>query len=344
VLAFSAPMSVTIREVARQARVSTATVSRVLNGSGPVAEATRRRVTQAVTELAYEPNAVARSLVSAATHTIGILLPDISNPFFPELVKGVQLLADDRRYTLLLLNTEGDATREASALSTLRGKRVDGVVMVGLTSGPERIGAVLGTEIPVVVLDRAMRPGTYTVVRLDHARGAALAMRHLLALGHEKIAYIGGPRGLELSRERVGAYRAALRGAGIGVDPRLVLRGDFSEVGGSVAVEHLLASGAAFTAIFAANDLSAIGAIRALRTHGLQVPKDVSVIGFDDIHLAGYVTPALTTIRQPTYAMGRRAAELLIDAVEGAGSLTPETVLFEPELVVRESTAPPPDE
>jgi DNA-binding LacI/PurR family transcriptional regulator len=334
-------MSVTIREVARQARVSTATVSRVLNGSGPVAEATRRRVTEAVARLAYEPNAVARSLVSAATHTIGILLPDISNPFFPELVKGVQLLADDRRYTLLLLNTEGDSTREASALSTLRGKRVDGLVMVGLSAGPEQVGEMLGTDIPVVVLDRAMRPGTYTVVRLDHARGAAMAMEHLLGLGHRKIAYIAGPRGLELSRQRIGAYRTALREAGLDVDPRLVLGGDFTEVGGSAAAEQLLASRIAFTAVFAANDLSAIGAIRALRTHGRRVPEDVSVIGFDDIHLAGYVTPALTTIRQPTYAMGRRAAELLIDAIEGAGSLTPQTVLFQPELVVRESTAPP---
>lgn len=334
-------MSVTIREVARQAQVSTATVSRVLNGSGPVAEATRQRVRQAVIDLAYEPNAVARSLVSSSTHTIGILLPDISNPFFPELVKGVQLLADDRRYTLLLLNTEASAIREASALSTLRGKRVDGVVMVGLTTRPEQIKEVLGTEIPVVVLDRAMRPGSFTVVRLDHARGAAMAMTHLVDLGHRRIAHIAGPRGLELSRQRSAAYRSALRRVGQPADPRLLLRGDFSELGGSVAVEQLLDAGVDFTAVFAANDLSAIGAIRALRTHGLRVPDDVSVIGFDDIQLAGYVTPALTTIRQPTYAMGRRAAELLIDAVQGTGSLTPRTVLFEPELVVRESTAPP---
>ena len=329
-------MDVTIYDVARQAGVSPATVSRVLNGSGRVAAATRRRVEAAVAQLGYEPNRVARSLATSVTHTLALLLPDITNPFFPALVKGVQLLAEERRYTLLLGHTGADPEREEAYLRVLRGKRVDGVILVGLTLDGRRIRGALG-EVPVVVLDRPVDLPGAAVVRVDHRGGAFLAVRHLLELGHRDIAHVAGPRDLAVSRERLEGYREALAEAGLPYRPELVVEADFTEEGGYAAVRRLCAAGP-FTAVFAANDLSAIGVVAALRERGLAVPDRVSVVGFDDIHLCAYTVPTLTTVRQPAYAMGRQAAELLIDAVQGGD---PRGVVFAAELVVRGSTGPP---
>ncbi|HZV52794.1 MAG TPA: LacI family DNA-binding transcriptional regulator, partial [Candidatus Dormibacteraeota bacterium] len=329
-------MDVTIYDVARLAGVSPATVSRALNGSGRVAAATRRRVEAAVAQLGYEPNRVARSLATSVTHTLALLLPDITNPFFPALVKGVQLLADERRYTLLLCNTAADPEREKEYLRVLRGKRVDGVILVGLKLDGRRIRSALG-NIPVVVLDRSVDLPGAAVVQVDHRGGAVLAVRHLLELGHREVAHVAGPKELAVSRERLEGYRQALEEAGLPYRPQLVVEADFTEEGGYEAVRRLCAAGR-FTAVFAANDLSAIGIVAALRERGLTVPDQVSVVGFDDIHLCAYTVPALTTVRQPAYAMGRRAAELLIDAVEGGD---PRGVVFQAELVVRGSTAPP---
>ncbi len=329
-------MEVTIYDVARLAGVSPATVSRALNGSNRVATTTRRRVEAVVAQLGYEPNRVARSLATSVTHTLALLLPDITNPFFPALVKGVQLLADERHYTLLLCNTAADPEREEEYLRVLRGKRVDGVILVGLKLNGQRIRRALG-EVPVVVLDRSVDLPGAAVVQVDHRGGATLAVRHLLELGHRDIAHVAGPGDLAVSRERLEGYREALSEAGLPYRPELVVEADFTEEGGYEAVQGLCATGHV-SAIFAANDLSAIGIMAALRERGLTVPDEVSVVGFDDIHLCAYTVPALTTIRQPAYAMGRRAAELLIDAVEGGD---PRGVTFEAELVVRGSTAPP---
>src|SRR5579884_2505868 len=260
-------MDVTIYDVARQAGVSPATVSRVLNGSGRVAAATRRRVEAAVAQLGYEPNRVARSLATSVTHTLALLLPDITNPFFPALVKGVQLLAEERRYTLLLGHTGADPEREEAYLRVLRGKRVDGVILVGLTLDGRRIRGALG-EVPVVVLDRPVDLPGAAVVRVDHRGGALLAVRHLLQLGHRDIAHVAGPRHLAVARDRLEGYREALAEAGLPYRPELVVEADFTEEGGYAAVRRLCAAGP-FTAVFAANDLSAIGVVAALRERGL---------------------------------------------------------------------------
>ena len=336
-------MAPTIYEVAQRARVSTATVSRALNGTAPVAARTLRRIAAAIEELGYEPNRVARSLVTSATDTIAILLPDITNPFFPDLVKGAQLLADERHYTLLLLNTESDGDREDAYLRTLRGKQIDGVILVGVVMSGDHIRRILGEERPIVVLDRMtdLAPQDATAVQLNHGLGAELAVQHLLDLGHRAIAHVTGPQGLPLVRQRAAGYRSTLRRAGIAPTSALVSAGDFTEEGGYRATLRLLRRGIPFSAIFAANDLSAVGAMAALEGDRLHVPDDVSVVGFDDIHLSSYTTPGLTTIRQPTYEMGRRAAEVLIDRIERAPTPYPPIIMFEPELVVRRSTAAP---
>jgi DNA-binding LacI/PurR family transcriptional regulator len=329
----------TIYEVAQQAGVSTATVSRAINGKVPVAALTRRRIESAIRALGYEPNHVARSLVTATTDTIAIVLPDITNPFFPDLVKGIQLFADERRYTVLLLNTGADPAREEHSLLALRRKRVDGVILVGMAMKGDRIVRALGGDVPVVVLDRSISGLDATLVALDNAEGARLATQHLIDLGHKAIAHITGSEGLPLVAQRLGGYRKTLRAAGIRPEPDLVVAGDFTEDSGYRATDRLLAGGACFTAIFAANDLTAIGAMAALKAQGLSVPDDVSVVGFDAIHLSGYSTPPLTTVRQPAYEMGRRAAELLIDSIRATSVDKPTKVLFKPELIVRQSAA-----
>ena len=329
----------TIYEVAQQAGVSTATVSRAINGKVPVAALTRRRIESAIRALGYEPNHVARSLVTATTDTIAIVLPDITNPFFPDLVKGIQLLADERRYTVLLLNTGADPAREEHSLLALRRKRVDGVILVGMAMKGDRIVRALGGDVPVVVLDRSISGLDATLVALDNAEGARLATQHLIDLGHQAIAHITGPEGLPLVAQRLSAYRKTLRAADIRPEPDLVVAGDFTEDGGYRAVDRLLAGGSRFTAIFAANDLSAIGAMAALKAHGLSVPRNVSVVGFDAIHLSAYSTPPLTTVRQPAYEMGRKAAELLIDSIRATSVHRPMKFLFKPDLIVRQSSA-----
>ncbi len=333
-------MSATIYQVARAAGVSTATVSRALNGSAQVAERTRHRITEAIADLGYQPNHVARSLVLKATHTIAVMLPDITNPFFPSLVKGVQLAADEEGYAVLLAHTGGDPAKEESYFQVLRGQQVDGVLLVGLVSAPESLKGLVGHGLPVVTLDRPVDlPGSATV-RVDHKAGGRIATEHLLELGHRRIAHISGPKGLGVSQQRLDGYRRALTSRGVSFDESLVAEGDFSEDGGYRGVQELLRMRGRFTALFAANDLSAIGAMTALREHDMRVPDEVSVVGFDDIHLASYTSPKLTTVRQPIYDMGRAAAKLLIDARRKKLSLKDKNEIFDGELVVRESTGP----
>ncbi len=331
-------MKATIYHVARRARVSTATVSRFLNGTGPVAAETRHRIEHAIRVLGYRPNTVARSLVTKATHTLALLMPDITNPFFPDLVKGIQLLADERGYTVLLCSVAGDAAREEEYLEMLSAKQVDGALLVGLVCGREAIARFAGHGIPIVSLDRNIDYPTAPLVQVNHRRGARAATEHLLQLGHRLVAHVSGPIGLRVSHERLAGYREALSRAGVAYDPRLVVSGDFTEEAGYEAIEALLRRATPFTAVFAANDLAAIGATAALRDGGRRVPEDVSVVGFDDIRLAAYTSPALTTIRQPTYEMGRRATELLIDAVHGRTLGPGRQVVFEGELIVRASS------
>ncbi len=331
----------TIYDVAKRAGVSTATVSRFVNRAGPVASPTGQRIETAVRALGYRPNGIARSLVTKTTHTIAFLLPDITNPFFPSLVKGVQLLANERGYVVLLCSTLGDEKGDEEYLKLLRAKQVDGILAVGLVLRRAQIERLAAGSIPFVSLDRNIDLPGAPLVQVNHRQSAMLATQHLLALGHRSIAHITGPPQLSVSRERLAGYIAALGRAGIKPDARLRVTGDFTEEAGYRDIERLLAEAVPFTAVFAANDLSAIGVMAALKRHGRRVPEDVSVVGFDDIHLAAYTSPPLTTIRQPTLEMGRRATEILIDAIEhGAHRAPAGKTVFDGTLIVRGTTQP----
>jgi DNA-binding LacI/PurR family transcriptional regulator len=330
----------TIYDVARLAGVSTATVSRALNGTAAIAASTRAAIDDAVEQLGYRPNPIARSLVTKSTQTIALLLPDITNPFYAELVAGAQELLLERDQAMLLCTTAGDPEQEARYLRLLRAKHVDGALVDGLVLPSERIAAFVEDGFPIVCLDRDVDSSLIPLVQVDNRLGARLATEHLLSLGHTRIAHVGGPPDERISHERRGGYRDALASAGIATDPTIETSGDFVEQGGHAAMQRLLESGARFSAVFCANDLSAMGALNAILSSGRKVPLDLSLVGFDDLRLAPYTSPGLTTIHQPAFEIAQHATELLLQLIRGK---SPKTMLhlFTPSLVVRGSTGPP---
>jgi LacI family transcriptional regulator len=329
----------TIYDVARLAGVSTATVSRALNGTGQIAPATRAAIHAAVEQLGYQPNTVARSLVTKSTQTIALLLPDIANPFYAALVSGIQQRALETGHTMLLCTTESDPEREEQYLTLLRAKQVDGVLVDGLVLPPDRIARFVQDGLPIVCLDRDVESSSVPLVQVDNRLGARMATEHLLGLGHRHIAHVAGAPELKISEERVQGYRDALSAAGIEPDRALRRVGSFTEEGGYEAMLALL-DGPVFTAVFAANDLSALGVINAIVGSGLRVPQDMSVVGFDDLRLSRYTTPPLTTVHQPALEIAQRATQLLLDLASGR-AVRQVRHLLEPELVVRGSTGPP---
>jgi len=327
----------TIYDVARLAGVSTATVSRALNGTGQIAPATLATIEAAVEELGYHPNTVARSLVTKSTHTIALLLPDITNPFYAALVRGIQEAAFGHGRTMLLCTTEGDAEREEHYLRLLQAKQVDGALVDGLVLPADRIAGFVEDGFPIVCLDRDIDSRSIPVVQVDNRIGGRLATKHLIELGHTRIAHVTGAGELGISDERLAGYRDALTAARIEPDFDLVEEGRFTEEGGHDAASTLIEGHPDITAIFAANDLSALGVLNALAENGRSVPDDVSVVGFDDLRLAAYTSPPLTTVRQPGVEIARLATEILIGLTEGRPAQRMRHLL-EPELVLRAST------
>jgi LacI family transcriptional regulator len=328
----------TIYDVARTAGVSSSTVSRSLSGAARVAPETQRRISRAIEHHHYELNSIARGLATRMNRTLAVLLPDITNPFFPALVRGIQRLADERGFALLLCQTGYDSERERRYLELVRQQRVAGIISIGV----DLDGAKLDRYTPIVSLDRRIKLSGSAVVEIDNRLGGILAIEHLTGLGHTQIACMLGPRGLYVSSERAAGWRAGLNAAGVRPRRSLTVTAGFTEEAGAIAVDRLLASGVRFTALVTANDLCALGAIARLREHRLMVPTDVSVVGFDGISLGDYTFPPLTTVSQPVDDMGYRAAEILIDRVESPDvPEPPPLVLFQPKLVIRGSTAPP---
>jgi LacI family transcriptional regulator len=329
---------VTIRDVATRAGVSSTTVSHVINDTRPVSADLRSRVEAAMAELGFQPNALARSLRRKRTHTLGLIVPDSANPFFAEVGRGIEDTSFANGFSVILCNSDGDPARELLYMDLLVQKQVDGVLFVP-TGDQARLAATLRTRnIPVVVIDRDVPDAPIDRVHIDNVAGGYLATRHLLDLGHRRIGYIGGPPHLSPVPHRNAGYRQALQEAGLTVDEGLVIDGNFRDVGGYEGAQALLALADPPTAIFAGNDLMAIGALAASREAGVAVPDELSIVGFDDIHLAGYINPPLTTIAQPKYELGVIAAELLFARL-AQSDLPPQRRLLQAQLVVRQSTA-----
>ncbi|OGO27681.1 MAG: hypothetical protein A2Z16_05425 [Chloroflexi bacterium RBG_16_54_18] len=331
-------MPITIKDIAKKAGVSVATVSYVINESRRVSPDVTAKVLEAIDNLGYSPNAIARSLRRKYTKTIGLIVPDNSNPFYAEIAKGVEDAGFEVGYSVLLCNSNDMTTRELVYVDMLRSKRVDGVVFSSTkTTIEDQIRPLIKLGIPAVVFYRNARDLDVDTLRIDNIKVGLQATNYLIELGHTRIACIKPLSSVSPSALRVEGYRAALEAHRLPWNEELVVQGDNRITGGEGAAKQLLGSGADFSAIFACNDVMAIGAMSALRDACLNVPQDVSVIGVDDIILASYSAPPLTTISQPKYEAGRQAVTYLIERIEGKYDRGPRDVILKTELVVRDS-------
>jgi len=328
----------TIADVARYAGVSVATVSHVMNRTRHVEPETAERVRAAIAALHYSPNSLARSLRRGETKTIGLLLPDNSNPFFASVARQIEDAGFVAGYTVILCNSDGSAEKEERYLSVLMAKQIDGLIFAG-SSDHARVFSQLSAAVPAVLLDREIHSVNVDTVLVDHDHGGYLAGRHLVGLGHSKIGVIGGPRDSSSSPARLRGFVRALGEAGVELPADAVVDSDYHFAGGRLAMERLLTQVPDITAVFACNDLMAMGAITALRSRGLRVPDDISMIGFDDIPYAVTTWPPLTTIAQPVEKIGTRAVSLLLERVAEPAAHSRREVLM-PVLVERESCAP----
>jgi LacI family transcriptional regulator len=328
----------TVQDVARRAGVSTATVSYALNGTRFVSDALRERVLSAARELQYEPNAAARTLRSNRSATIGLLIADLRNPFFTEVLRGVEDTAQARGYTVILANSDEDIVRETASLRVLRARHVDGLILAPAAGRHPQLEQLVRSHFPMVFLDRDIPGLRVPAVMLDNKAAAHVAVRHLIAAGHRHIGMIAGRPSITSTIERQAGYRQALLEAGIPMDSSLVKTGGSSIDGGAAAAAELLERRPRPTALFVANNLMTVGALTVIERHGLRIPQDVALVGFDDFPWAEVLKPRLTTIAQPHYALGCRAAELLFEQLSGF-TAQPRRVLLPGELILRDSSS-----
>ena len=335
----------TIQDVARFAEVSTATVSRALSNPERVSEQTRARISEAVRITGYTPNQSARSLRQRTARTILVALPDIGNPFFSVILDAVEREAANRGYGVLVANRFSGADSGVRMRDYFMSNRVDGLLLFDGSVDLEQLMMLTGdpAPVPLIVVCEEIPNAPFHTVKTDNSYAAEQATRHLIELGHRRIGHIRGPQGNVLTGEREAGFLRAMKAAGADHRPEWQLPGAFAMEAGVTAAQHFIRLNDRPTAIFAANDESAIGFIAGLRQHGLDCPGDVSVVGFDDLALAAHVWPPLTTMRQPRAALGRIAAGALIDVIEGEQhSRVPMHMVLSSELIVRGSTACPP--
>lgn len=334
-------MPVSIKDIARAAGVSHSTVSRALSDSPLINTQTKARIQDLARAMGYSPDAAARSLVMRRTHTVGVVVTTIADPFSAEVVEGIERTASAHGYSVILAASNDEPEREIAAVEMLHSKRVDAIVVTSSRVGAlhqERLGAA---GVPVILLNNhslQQVPNAYSV-RVDDVHGGRLATEHLVGLGHRRIAHVAGPEGHTPSRERLEGYRQALEAAGLAFEPALVIPGNGRPEGGATALAALLALPERPSAAFCYNDMTAIGLLRSGKAAGVRVPEDLAVVGFDNIPFAAYVTPALTTIAQPMLELGQRAMDMalaLMSGQERVESGIPDVVL-QGQLIVRES-------
>lgn len=331
----------TIKDVALQAGVSVSTVSHVINKTRFVSEALSERVMVTMRELNYQPNEVARSLRTKRTHIVALVIPDITNPYFPEIARGVQDVAEENKCVVIVCNTDRDLKRERSFLNTLRQQRVDGIILNPSKVTLSDLQEVTRSQIPVVLIGSQIDHPDYDVVMVDNVQGGRDAVKYLHDLGHQRIGFIGGPRTSSSGDQRYQGYLRALTECSLPLIQPLICEGPFTHEGGYQCMKHMLNLGPHPTAVFAASDIMAIGVLMAIQDSGLQVPKDISLVGFDDIDEVSITTPKLTTIAQPQYQTGEVAGHLLFNHVDGNSPHQRRRVVLDHKLVVRESAGPP---
>jgi LacI family transcriptional regulator len=330
----------TIKDVAALAGVSYTTVSHVINRSRPVSQKVRDDVEAAIRRLNYVPSAVARSLKQQATSTIGLLISNSTNPFFAELARGIEDTCYRAGYSVILCNSDDAPERQQTYLRVLLEKRIDGLIICSAGDDLGLANHVRDAQVPMIIVDRPVKGVAADLVQVDHLKGAYIATRYLLELRHKCIGCIAGPASAAVSAERLDGYRKALSEAGAPFRAEWVVEGDFTAEGGYRGARKLLKK-PEITAVFASNDLMGIGLLRFAAEHGIRIPSQLSVIGFDGIELTKYFYPSLTTVGQSIHRQGEIAASTLIERLRKGGEGRVRRILLNPELSIRESTGTP---
>lgn len=336
-------MAATLNDIAEQAGVSVSTVSRVLNDKASkyrISSETADLIHRIAEELRYRPNQVARGLRLKTTHTLGLIAPDVSNPFFASIIKRVQNVAHDLGYSLVVCNTDENMELEVEHVNLLYRKRVDGLIAMPVGQDAAHYQEWLEKGIPLVLLDRCFDELKVPSVVVDNYAGAYEAVNYLLDAGHRRIAFVQGLPGTYTNTERLRGYKAALQNHGINIEERLIVGGDFRQENGYIETKLLLTMGHRPTAIFATGDLITLGALQAIYEEGLEIPQDISLLTFDDFDFAPFLRCPLTAVQQPREMMGEVAVKMLIDHLTKADAEVSRVVL-KPRLIVRDSVAPP---
>jgi LacI family transcriptional regulator/LacI family repressor for deo operon, udp, cdd, tsx, nupC, and nupG len=331
----------TLKEVAKKAGVSITTVSRVINGSAKVNEETRERVQKAMTQLEYQPNRVAQRLRASngRSKLLGLIIPDIQNQFYSNIVRGIEDVTYGNDYAVILCNSDENPNKERFYLEVLKSESVDGIILPPIQQFGEEIENLINLGLPIVCVDRKLMRKKVDTVVIGNEKGGYDAVNHLIELGHKKIAILTSSLQFSSFNERQKGYERALKQNGIEIDKRLIKEGDpRSSETARALTDDLLSLDTPPTAIFATNNLMTLGVLEALNKHNLKIPDDISIVGFDDLPWARAISPPLTTVKQPAYEMGRRAAELFFKRVEDP-SREPEVIVMDPKLIIRESTA-----
>ncbi len=326
--------NVTIFDVANKAGVSKSTVSRVLNDKDSVNEKTRKKVLKVMEQLNYYPNSSARSLVTKKTHTIGLVVPDITDPFFLQFIKGAEDVGVKSNYNMLLVSSNWHVKDEWRYLKLLEEDRTDGILLIsGRNIADSYIEFLESEKTPIVIIDRILDKNIIPTVNVDNVNGAYILTKHLLENGHRKIALVMGPNNMQAALNRYKGYKNALDKFNIEITDELIYQGDFSEESGYQATQKIVDDGIDVTAIFYSNDGMAIGGLKLFKEKGIKVPDDISIVGCDNIRELSLIDPPLTTLSQPRYKMGYLGMELLINIIEHNNDVYPEKIVFNMEFI-----------
>jgi len=331
-------MDATIKDVAQLAGVSYTTVSRALNDKRGVNRETKSKVLRAARELMYRPNAMARGLVNKRSHSIGLVIPDITNPFFPEVARGIEDGANEAGYSTILCNTNWEHPKEANYIDLLVEKRVDGIILAPISPAVTFSPQSLRNRVPIVYVDKVPRESGGSFVMIDNVRGGYLATKHLIDSGYREIGFIGAPNDSSTIDERLKGYRMALEEHGLMINKGFIRFGDYKRETGFNIIRKMIREKQYPRAIFAENDLLALGVLQGAKEQGLSVPQDIAVVGFDDIPMASFPEVQLTTVYQPKYRMGRLAVEILIEGIDKQENFAERKVVLESELIIRKSS------